>query len=388
MTPGRSSSDRATRARVLVVTPGEIAYDTNAGHARLWSVIQALRAHGADVGYFGIWPIAHHRYATAMAGLGVHVVGERPPRHDLSEQAAKRREGREATARRFSAAVATFAPTHIYLYLHVTAIELLDVARSADPTAALLLDAVDVLFRQEWAETNPPPMTETDELAVYERCDAVLVDSHTDASTLRFRHVATPVIVAPLTYDARPGPGWVERKGLLFTGTSAHPPNVDAIRWFVTDILPLVRDCLAAPTTIVGSDPDQLYGDLAGPDVTVLGWMPDLDDALDAHRLAIAPLRQGGGLRGKVLEALSVGLPVVTTDVAAYGIPHADDGEPVGGGVPGDAQAFADVLVAMYSDEHTWRDQRDHGLRIIRQHFSRQRQLAAAASIVNVANTR
>ncbi|MGH9214180.1 MAG: glycosyltransferase [Acidimicrobiales bacterium] len=371
-----------------MATPGEIAYDINAGHARLWSVIRALLAQGADVGYFGIWPLAHRRYAMAMAELGVQVLGERPPRHDLSEQAARRREHREATARRFSAAIGGFAPTHVYLYLHVTAIELLDVARSADPAAAILLDAVDVLFRQEWAESNPPPMTEADELAFYERCDAVLVDSHTDASTLRSRHLGASVVVVPLTYEARPGLGWAERKGLLFTGTSDHPPNVDAIRWFVTDILPVVRDQLAVPTTIVGSDRDRLYSDLAGPDVTVLGWVPDLDDVLAAHRLAIAPLRQGGGLRGKVLEAISVGLPVVTTNVAAYGIPRADDGEPIGGGVSGDARAFAEVLVAMYRDEHTWREERDRGLRIIGQHFSRQRLQVAAARILKVANPR
>jgi O-antigen biosynthesis protein len=385
--PGRSSSSRATRPRVLVATPGEIAYDTNAGHARLWSIVQALSAEGADVGYFGIWPLAHRRYATAMAALGIQVLAERPPRHDLADEAARRRGGPDATARRFAAAIETFAPTHIYLYLHFTGVELLDVARSTAPTAAHVLDAVDVLFRQEWAEPNSSPMTEATELALYGRCDAVLVDSRTDAATLRSRQLDTSVIVAPLTYDARPGPSWAERKGVLFAGTSDHPPNVDAIRWFVTDILPAVQEHLAAPTTIVGSDRDHLYSELAGPDVTVVGWVPDLDDVMDAHRLAIAPLRQGGGLRGKVLEALSVGLPVVTTDVAAYGIPPADNGELIGGGAPCDEKAFADVLVATYSDEHTWRDQRDRGLQIIGRHFSRERLHVAAARILNVSNT-
>lgn len=184
MTPGPDSASRPRRSRVLIVAPGEIAYDTNAGHARLWAVLHALIAEGADVGYFGVWPLAHRRYADAMDELGVRLLGERQPMIDLPAEVAERREPRNATARRFTDVLAAFAPTHVYFYLHFTAVELLDLARSAAAGAAHLLDAVDVLFRQDWGSQGSP-MPEPDELALYRRCNAVLVDSHADAVALR-----------------------------------------------------------------------------------------------------------------------------------------------------------------------------------------------------------
>lgn len=141
-------------------------------------------------------------------------------------------------------------------------------------------------------------------------------------------------------------------------------------------------------TTIVGADRDGLYGDLAGPDVDVLGWVPDLGQVLDRHRLAVAPLRQGGGLRGKVLEALSVGLPVIATNVATYGIPAIHGGGSLGVAIPPDPELFAERVVSTYRDDGAWQDQRDRGLALVRDHFSPRRVRTAVRSVLAVTGAR
>jgi sugar transferase (PEP-CTERM/EpsH1 system associated) len=118
------------------------------------------------------------------------------------------------------------------------------------------------------------------------------------------------------------GGGAEEDGALVFTGNMAYPPNADAVEWFVSDILPLVREQVpGARLRVVGADPLPSVRELADDrSVEVTGRVPDLRPYLDGAEVALDPLRVGAGLQNKVLEALSMGVPMVVTSVANEGI--------------------------------------------------------------------
>jgi len=112
---------------------------------------------------------------------------------------------------------------------------------------------------------------------------------------------------------------------IVFTGQMDYAPNVEAVRWFVERVLPLIRRAHPdAALAIVGRAPVAAVRALAKvPGVTVTGEVADVRGHLAAARVAVAPLQLARGIQNKVLEAMASGLPVVATSGAAEGIDHA-----------------------------------------------------------------
>ena len=151
----------------------------------------------------------------------------------------------------------------------------------------------------------------------------------------------------------------------MFVGSFAHPPNADAVRWFLSDVFPLVRaEVPDARLQIVGRGvPDDLLAQ-AGEGVDILGWLPSLDVIYARSRVAIAPLRYGAGLKGKVAEALSHGVPVVVTRIAAegMGIEHGESGW-----VADDPVGFAQGVIGLIRDDEMWTRLATSGQELIEQ---------------------
>jgi glycosyltransferase involved in cell wall biosynthesis len=110
---------------------------------------------------------------------------------------------------------------------------------------------------------------------------------------------------------------------LVFVGSMDWLPNIDGMLWFTSEILPLIRkakpDCTVK---IVGRRPDQRIKDLAAndPKITVTGTVDDIRPHLWQSRVAILPLRIGGGTRMKVYESMAAGVPMVSTSVGMEGL--------------------------------------------------------------------
>lgn len=104
---------------------------------------------------------------------------------------------------------------------------------------------------------------------------------------------------------------------LVFTGNMGYPPNSNAVSFLVKDILPLVWN--KRPETrilIAGASPDANVRRTASEKITVSGWIEDIRDAYAQSRVFIAPMRIGTGLQNKLLEAMSMRLPTITTSLA------------------------------------------------------------------------
>ena len=112
-----------------------------------------------------------------------------------------------------------------------------------------------------------------------------------------------------------------ERSGLIFVGGFRHMPNVEGLSWFVHEVLPYLREFgFNEEIKVIGSGLSQKLSDeFSRAGLKIMGYQQDLTLHYKNVRLAISPLKSGAGLKGKIAEAFSFGVPVVTTSVGAEG---------------------------------------------------------------------
>jgi polysaccharide biosynthesis protein PslH len=189
------------------------------------------------------------------------------------------------------------------------------------------------------------------ERATRPRFDAIVVFADRDLAAVRPSAGAAKVTRIPLAVDvpARPlDPEGVDPPTVVFVGSFGHPPNVDAAIWLAKTIFPKVASRVpAARLQLVGHAPGPEVLALAGGGVGVHGSVPDVTPYADGAAVVVAPIRIGGSMRGKVLEALAAGKALVATPRAAEGV-DAVDGEHL---VVADGEdALVEALVALLLD--------------------------------------
>jgi len=160
-----------------------------------------------------------------------------------------------------------------------------------------------------------------------------------------------------------------EPNSLIFVGHLRVFHNVDAVTHLVQDVLPLVRQQIPSCTLkIVGADPNSQVRRLASdPAVTVTGFVPDLNDHLNRAAVFVAPLRFAAGVQTKVLEAMAVARPVVTTSVVNMGL-EAQQGQEVL--VADDVATMANQIITLLRDEQLRTQIGRAGLEFIRRKYT------------------
>lgn len=134
----------------------------------------------------------------------------------------------------------------------------------------------------------------------------------------------------------------------MFVGGFGHPPNEDAVLWFVDEVLPLIRKRCDMPFYVIGANPTEQVKKLAGNGVIIKGFVTDaeLEEMYNTCRMAVIPLRYGAGVKGKVIEALYYGIPMVTTSIGIEGITGAERFVEIAD----TADSFADKVTALYNN--------------------------------------
>lgn len=163
---------------------------------------------------------------------------------------------------------------------------------------------------------------------------------------------------------------FAEREGLLFVGGFAHPPNADAVLWFAKEVFPQVREILPVNFYIVGSKVTEEVKALETPGsgIIVKGFVSEeeLSELYDCCRLVVAPLRYGAGVKGKIIEAIYHGAPIVTTSIGAEGIPDAGSVMQIAD----TPDAFAGAVTELYQDPQACLALCRRTQSYIREHFS------------------
>jgi GT2 family glycosyltransferase/glycosyltransferase involved in cell wall biosynthesis len=195
--------------------------------------------------------------------------------------------------------------------------------------------------------------TKYDEYLVMSESTLTIMHSHHERDEIHATLPQLDVEVVPIMYDV-PGrnSAFQDRADIMFIGGFRHPPNVDGIVFFCTDVWPIVQQQLPGiKLSIVGPNVTPAVTALASPTVDVLGFVQDLDPLFASIRLTIAPLRYGAGVKGKVTMSLCNGIPVVGTSVAFEGMSLTNGREVLEADT---AQGLADHIVTVYRDEQLW----------------------------------
>jgi len=215
------------------------------------------------------------------------------------------------------------------------------------------------------------------EESLWSRMDAIYYPSDLETRYVKEwgqdRGVEINAFTIPLyAYDGVPDgvqdnlPG---RDGILFVAGFGHPPNVDAAVGFANDVLPHIRRVQpGVKVTLAGSNPSPEVLALEGDDINVTGFVSDdvLASLYRQSRVAIAPLRFGGGMKGKVLEAMRNGLPLVTTSTGLQGLADAADFT----FADDDAETFAGYVLRLLVDDQEWLKRSEAGQEFICDRFS------------------
>lgn len=158
------------------------------------------------------------------------------------------------------------------------------------------------------------------------------------------------------------------RNSLIFVAGFSHPPNIDGACWFARSVLPIIRNqrpdiCL----DLVGSNPPEQVLALSSEHVRVIGFVTDDELArwYARARVAVAPLRFGAGVKGKVIEAMAYGVPCVTTSIGAQGLQHCD--ALFISDVP---ETYAKAVLDLMSSDDLWKEHSRRGQHFIAQHFT------------------
>jgi glycosyltransferase involved in cell wall biosynthesis len=171
-----------------------------------------------------------------------------------------------------------------------------------------------------------------------------------------------------------------DRRDLIFVG-STHPPNVDALSHFVKEVWPAVRGQLGPLALQVAGDVCRSVPHLARqPGVELLGHVSDLSEVLARARVFVSPLRYGAGIKGKVLAAMTAGVPLVTTPVGAEGIGLVHGRSALIAETDAD---FARHVVRLYRDRSQWEAVRQDAMAVFADQHSAGRFREAVTAFVN-----
>lgn len=182
--------------------------------------------------------------------------------------------------------------------------------------------------------------------------DAILPVTPEDADTYRRLGATVPIHVAPVgiesgAYPDRSGHG--DPFTLVFLGSLDWRPNLEAVDWLLRSVWPLVRKAVPEARLHVGGSnpPAELAGRPQAEGVRFLGRVPDAREFVASGAAMVVPLLSGGGIRVKILEAMALGIPVVSTPLGATGLGARDGQELLLADGP---DQFAEACAALLSD--------------------------------------
>lgn len=351
--------ERAGNRHILIIDHYVPTYDRDSGSLRMLSMLQILQEMGYKVSF---WPddLAYHeKYTGKMQDLGIEVYYGELNFEDFIREHGQGLDAvlmsRPATAKRYLQLVKMYSQ------------------------AQTIFDTVDLHFVREQRRLELEVQHWKNlEFFLAEESDTTFVVSPTEKEILAPEEFSDKVAVVSNIHSLETcDTGFEERHGLMFIGGFAHPPNEEGIIWFIEYVLPLIRKKIPdIHLTIIGSDPTPRLNALATDAIVVTGYLEDVSDTFNASRVFVSPLLHGAGVKGKIGQSFSYGLPVVTTTIGAEGMQLTDGHNAL---ISDSETEFANKVVELYTDKFLWQKISTNCRQIIREQFSTDTIRAALA---------
>lgn len=188
-------------------------------------------------------------------------------------------------------------------------------------------------------------MQEVDVTLSYNTVEHSVVLSH----NLEKTNIVTCPWVVDISKEIVP---FEQRQNIAFLGGFRHHPNLDAVKFFIQSVMPLIRQKLTGVNFLVyGSNPPKELEKMASDDIFIKGYVESVGEVYDTCRVFVAPLLFGAGVKGKVVDALAHGVPQVLSPVAAEGTGVRDGLEVYIAQKP---EEWAEKIIKLYNDQKLW----------------------------------
>lgn len=205
------------------------------------------------------------------------------------------------------------------------------------------------------------------ELDALRHCDLVLVQSDKDKNLLLKDGMQTPILVISPYYHNM---GYIERKNInndiLFWGAMYRPENYEAAIWFIEKVMPLLVD-LPVRFVVAGNRPPECLKKYASDRVVITGFVEDETPLFESSMCFVSPLQTGAGIKVKVVEALSAGIPILTNTIGIEGIPAKNQESYFHCETP---EEYAEVIHKIYRREFNLADIQEMQRKVIMDYFN------------------
>lgn len=348
-------------SRILVIDPTMPAPDRDAGSRHIWDILQFLTTRGFSVWFVPANLSVREPYKSQLQGIGVNVLSF-PQIWSVSRYLRRYQSHFDAIIlsrypvawKYMQQAVLAKLPGQQIIF-NTEDLQHLRLSREAVTTGNNLLRRYATRVMHH-------------ELQLTSQADHTLVVSEVEQNMLNDTFPTKDITLLPLTISVvEKIPPWRIRNGIFFVGGFRHYPNVDGLHYFLREVWPIIRRLSDTITLRVVGTPIPHFKDVSLHGVVFLGNVKSMEPLLETTRISIAPLRFGAGLKGKVLESLSYGVPVVGTPVAAEGFEPINESGII---IADTSEDMAHSIVRLYRDEELWNRHSEQSLRYVRSHFS------------------
>jgi GT2 family glycosyltransferase len=347
---------------ILVIDSYVPLYDRESGCVRLLNILKLLLNLGYSVIFFPDNGYPEQPYTSVLQQMGIEVIYGTPQRYNLEEKLLK------------------YLPLidGVWLCRPELCDKYMDLIR-LKTKVPIIYDTIDLHFlrlkrQKDYLDASYQNTTwswetyQKLELNYANQAEATVVVTEDERQVLSDLGVKNVWVIPNIHEEIHlsENVAFEERSGLVFIGSYNHPPNIDAVKWLCLEIMPLVWATRPDITiNLLGSNLKDEVKELANDKVIVTGYVPEVEPYFQKSRVFVAPLRFGAGMKGKIGQSLSLGLPTITTKIGAEGMGLIDHQDVL---IADTAEEFAQAVIELYDNMELWQKLSNNSLETIKRY--------------------